>query len=268
MENETEKSKPVRTIFCISSIKYLVLLIALSGIALGIAFGLGQLTYFVLETGAASIAGHIYGIITSTLAFFIFVRYMRKRECVAYVRKFFILYLFIYLAIVILILIPLMNNVQYLYSTIGNALILYSIFILILFLFNPEILGFGSKIKNIFSAGRHVRVVQVYLTIILLQVFGFSLLNLSIHLESAGSAFNFVSGGESWFDFIYYSIITLTTIGYGDIFPLTGVAKFSVILQAIISHIIAVLFIAILFVYISSAISESPVTEASPNVVN
>ncbi|MHA1321964.1 MAG: potassium channel family protein [Candidatus Helarchaeota archaeon] len=242
----------------IESLKFLILLIVLNGIAIGIAFICGQATYQNLGTGAASIAGHIYGIITSAIAFFFFARYLKEKKSAIYLRKFFFLYLIVYLVIVILIIIPLLSNLHYLYSTIGNALILYSLFILICFLFNPEILGISGNIKKIFQRGKHVRVIIVYLLIILLQLFGFSLLNWAIHLEAGNSAFIFVGGGgENWADFIYYSVITLTTIGYGDIFPLTGAAKFSIIIQAIISHIITVLFLAILFVYISSSIGES-----------
>ncbi len=38
----------------------------------------------------------------------------------------------------------------------------------------------------------------------------------------------------AWQDFIYYSYVTLTTLGYGDILPVTMVAKAAVALEAII----------------------------------
>ena len=98
---------------------------------------------------------------------------------------------------------------------------------------------------------------MVYLGIALMQLFGFALLNYSINLQAGGTAFAFPGSGGSLFDFFYYSIITLTTIGYGDIHPLTPAAKFSAMTQAIISHIVTVLFLAILFVYISSAFGST-----------
>ena len=98
-----------------------------------------------------------------------------------------------------------------------------------------------------------MRVVVVYLGIMLLQVFGYSLLNWAIQIQSGGVAFELPGGGVgSWFDFLYYSIITFTTIGFGDIHPMIGIAKFSTVTQAVVSQILTVLFLAILIVYMSS----------------
>ena len=57
---------------------------------------------------------------------------------------------------------------------------------------------------------------------------------------SDGAQHAFVGGSASedalfaWQDFIYYSYVTLTTLGYGDILPVTMVAKAAVALEAII----------------------------------
>ena len=57
---------------------------------------------------------------------------------------------------------------------------------------------------------------------------------------SNGDQHAFVGGstGEeelfAWQDFVYYSYVTLTTLGYGDILPVTMVAKSAVALEAII----------------------------------
>lgn len=234
-------------------IKHIILAIIVIGVAIGLAFLLGQLTFEGLETNASN-AGHIYGILTSAIAFFFFARYIRKIKDVDYVRKFFLLYFLVYFALVTIILIPLLENVTYLFSTIGNSLILFSVFTLIIFLLNPEILGISGHFKKIFAGGKQVRVILVYLAIILLQLFGFALLNYSINLQAGGTAYAFPGTGGTLFDFMYLSMITLTTIGYGDIHPLSPAAKASAMVQAVISHIITVLFLAILFVYISSTL--------------
>lgn len=57
---------------------------------------------------------------------------------------------------------------------------------------------------------------------------------------SSGAQHAFIGGSTgadalfAWQDFIYYSYVTLTTLGYGDILPMTMVAKAAVALEAII----------------------------------
>jgi hypothetical protein len=57
---------------------------------------------------------------------------------------------------------------------------------------------------------------------------------------SNGAQHAFVGGSTgvdmlfAWQDFIYYSYVTLTTLGYGDILPVTMVAKAAVALEAIV----------------------------------
>ncbi|MEO9897639.1 MAG: potassium channel family protein [Paracoccaceae bacterium] len=54
---------------------------------------------------------------------------------------------------------------------------------------------------------------------------------------------SFLAGLESFFQAIYFSVITQTTIGYGDTVPVGGGAKFFAILQAISTFIIVVFLI-------------------------
>jgi voltage-gated potassium channel len=57
---------------------------------------------------------------------------------------------------------------------------------------------------------------------------------------SGGTLHAFVGGSAgagnlfAWQDFIYFSHVTLTTLGYGDILPVTMVAKAAVAFEAII----------------------------------
>jgi hypothetical protein len=48
-----------------------------------------------------------------------------------------------------------------------------------------------------------------------------------------------VSGEELFNEFVYFSFVTLTTLGYGDIVPQSGLAKAFVNLQAIMGHMYA-----------------------------
>ncbi len=51
-----------------------------------------------------------------------------------------------------------------------------------------------------------------------------------------------IDGIINWIDLLYYSYVTLTTLGYGDIIPVTSYARYTAILEAIIG----VMFLAII----------------------
>lgn len=53
------------------------------------------------------------------------------------------------------------------------------------------------------------------------------------HIEPAGSA---------WYDYIYFSFVTASTIGYGDFHPITPMGKLLVCVQAVVFVIFMVLF--------------------------
>jgi hypothetical protein len=46
-----------------------------------------------------------------------------------------------------------------------------------------------------------------------------------------------------WFDAIYFSIITSSSIGYGDYFPITPIGKFLVSTQALLFLFFVILFL-------------------------
>ena len=75
---------------------------------------------------------------------------------------------------------------------------------------------------------------------------GYAWRGIYIYLEQAeaGISFEGVTVGGEEGDFIYYSFVTLTTLGYGDITPVTMAAKFLSILEAIIGQLFLVILLA------------------------
>ena len=246
------------------SLRFLGIAIIVIAISLAIAFALGQASYGFLVSNASN-AGHLYGILTSSISFFLFARYLRNKKDILYVRRFLVVYFVIYFCIVMLILAFLQRNIVYFLSTLGNSFILFSAYTLIIFILNPEILGVfstGGNVRKLFLSGQHVRLILIYLFIAVMQVTGFSLLDYAIQLNSVDLysvrgtlAYIGVPGGGTgtWFDFFYFSMITFVTIGYGDMHPALPVSELASTIQALLSHVISILFLAVLLLYLSSS---------------
>ena len=76
----------------------------------------------------------------------------------------------------------------------------------------------------------------VYLLSVIITVFVFA----TIYFILGKKNFNGIADNNNFTDYIYFSFITTSSIGYGDITPKTKIAKFFVVLQAIttLTHII------------------------------
>ena len=60
----------------------------------------------------------------------------------------------------------------------------------------------------------------------------------------SGNSFFAQSGHHGPADFVYYSYITMTTVGYGDLTPVTGLPRTNAVLEALIGQIFLVVLIA------------------------
>ena len=78
----------------------------------------------------------------------------------------------------------------------------------------------------------------------------FIVLNLTVSFVhdffGAGQAFNFKPGIEGILDAVYFTFICVTTVGFGDIVPLTPFAKIIVSFECISSYIMLALFIGVI----------------------
>jgi hypothetical protein len=144
-----------------------------------------------------------------------------------------------------------------LYDFILKLFIFAATYILLVFIFCPEVLGVSGNLKDWFRHGKQVIIVLIYFIIVLFYVFGFAHLydqiNRDATIEQGFSFPETIDRNDVHFlDWLYYSTITFATIGYGDITPVNNAAKLVATIEAFIGMVMNVLFIAILLVYVSN----------------
>jgi hypothetical protein len=66
-----------------------------------------------------------------------------------------------------------------------------------------------------------------------------------VTMDHSFGAFQKPAGTGSFTDFLYFSFITLLTIGYGDIIPVTEISKKAIILLGLLGHFYTVFVMAI-----------------------
>jgi len=84
---------------------------------------------------------------------------------------------------------------------------------------------------------------------------GFGALYYDIYTDPANpAAFHFGVDKEPGFaTFVYYSMVSFTSTGYGDILPVSTAARLVFFMEGTMALVMNVLFIAILLVFISNA---------------
>ena len=87
------------------------------------------------------------------------------------------------------------------------------------------------------------------LSVLLFITFFFALLYSVIYLNNPNS-FTPNDGNLSLFDFLYFSIVTITTLGYGDIQPVSPLAKSVCIIEVLVG-------VFVLLVYVSLVITST-----------
>jgi voltage-gated potassium channel Kch len=96
--------------------------------------------------------------------------------------------------------------------------------------------------------GHRIRgAIVTYLLIGLVFSLAYSLIDALVpgSFAVAGSATTPVAGGaESDLRWVYYSLVTLTTLGYGDITPISELARRLAVLEALIGQLFVAVLIA------------------------
>ena len=156
----------------------------------------------------------------------------------------------------ILVVIGIVLNVAF--SLLDNAILqVSSLIALFSFLLLATINALRLvAIGNEISSNRIVGAVCIYLLFGVMWSIGYALLELSEPGSFRGLSELALSGWNS--DWVYYSFVTLTTLGYGDITPISRTARVLTYSEAIVGQFyLAVLVAGLVSAYISAKRSGS-----------
>jgi voltage-gated potassium channel len=105
-------------------------------------------------------------------------------------------------------------------------------------------------VRHIFSNSKVnfdvlIQSASVYLLIGIFFSFSFTLVDYLVPHSFVGTAADEVHGNSALFSsFLYYSFVTLTTLGYGDITPVSQLARSLSIIEAITAQLFVTIFMA------------------------
>jgi voltage-gated potassium channel len=83
-------------------------------------------------------------------------------------------------------------------------------------------------------------------------VINFNLVIMSTLIPGMDQPFAFSSGSEALIDAIYFSIVLMTTVGFGDIHPLSAVAKCIVAVECLVGYVMFAVLIGLVVRGVSS----------------
>jgi len=182
-----------------------------------------------------------------TSIFFFIIPYIRKHEKKAGFRMVVIGFLIVG----IFMAVPSLLGGDF--SMLLNHMMYLAIFLLLTFIYSPEVLGITSDIKEWFKHHHQVLICGLYITIMLLFIASFASIYHRIYNDpTIPKQFNMPIENPGYGAFFYYSAITFATVGYGDITPIGTAARIVASAEAIFSMILNTLFIAILLLFISN----------------
>ncbi|MBI5398922.1 two pore domain potassium channel family protein [Candidatus Woesearchaeota archaeon] len=232
-------------------------------LALLLALWIGK-TYHTYFEASAAVTARILMIYFTIIIFFFIVPFIRRREKLAGVRYSIVAFFLVGIGI------TLPSMIKGDLSLFSNLLIYFGSYTLITFFISPDVLGIEKNIKQWFKHHKQLNIIAVFLTITLLYIFGFAATYYAIYQDQTNSnTFNLGFKKEVGFGtFLYYSVVTFATVGYGDITPLSTAARLTAGTHIILSTVVNVLFIAIILVFVSSAqaMTEETTKEAIEKV--
>lgn len=132
-----------------------------------------------------------------------------------------------------------------------DELTTYAITALIVYAAYINIKSFAGKLSGLLAPDERAstRDLSEFTSFFINLLITFSVINLSlntIHISLGTQiAFNFSEGVQGILDAIYFGLITMTTVGYGDIYPHSSVARAVVGLECLTSYVLLGIMIGI-----------------------
>ncbi len=136
------------------------------------------------------------------------------------------------------------------YITVSEAAT-YLISIIIIYLAYRNVRQFAVNLGKLLqpSAIATIKDLGEFANFFINLMISFSVINLSMNAVhnrlNIEQAFNFGNGLRAIIDSIYFSIITMTTVGYGDIFPHTTLARLIISIECLTSYLMLGIMIGI-----------------------
>ena len=123
---------------------------------------------------------------------------------------------------------------------------------------------FVSRLKAVWYGRVHSRekTLGQFIYLYAATVFTFALLYTILQVYSDEPVFHITYESDSLLDFLYLSIVTVSTLGYGDIIPISSLAKFLVMVQTVIGYLYLSIMLGLMVSWMSSR-SREPETNPS-----
>lgn len=128
----------------------------------------------------------------------------------------------------------------------------YLVSLLIIFISGINVKNFAAKLSQLLAPDTKAtpRDLGRFANFFINLMITFTVINLSVNAVHGNlhlpRAFNFGSGIDGILDAVYFSIITMTTVGYGDIIPQTVVARIVVGFECLTSYFMLGIMIGII----------------------
>ena len=216
------------------------------GITYAASIFLAKATYQYFEASPRTVV-QIFMMVFVFLIFFFIIPFIRRRENIKGVR--YALFGFFIVAIGISLPAIVINKDFSILLGIFNHIAVY---ILLTFVYCPEVLGMDIDLQKWFKSYKQMLIVLIYIAIVTFYCLGFGWSFYNMYLDNENAFSIDFDKPVGYGTFIYYSIVSFTTIGYGDITPISTAARLFTSIEAMVGMITNVIFVAILFVYISN----------------
>lgn len=133
-----------------------------------------------------------------------------------------------------------------------SELATYAISILIIYLAYLNVSDFARNLSALLRPNTMatLRDLGQFINFFINLIISFAVINLSLNAIhnrfNLEQAFNFGNGLNAIIDAIYFSIITMTTVGYGDIFPHTALSRLVTGIECLTSYLMLGIMIGII----------------------